>query len=171
MAGKLSAAALKVLRENAQASLFAPPPKPKAAPVKATAVQFDIYCDGASRGNPGPASAGAVLYRVGTKDVVARVSKALGRATNNEAEYAALLLALQEAQRLGATGVTVHADSELVIKQLNGVYRVKHPVMRERHQEAMRLLASFKAWRAVHVPRELNTEADRLANLALDQGR
>lgn len=170
---KLSASALKVLRENAQASLFSPPPKPpvKAAKASKAVLQMDLYCDGASRGNPGPASAGAVLYRHGTKDVLARVSKTLGRATNNEAEYAALLLALKEAQRLGATGVTVHADSELVIKQLNGVYRVKHPVMRERHQEAMRLLAEFKAWRAVHVPRESNTEADRLANLALDQGR
>jgi ribonuclease HI len=169
MAGKPSPAALKVLREAAQASLFAPPPKAKAkAAPAAFSLQLDIYCDGASRGNPGPAAAGAVLYRNGTKDVQARVSKALGRATNNEAEYSALLLALQEAQRLGAAGVTVHADSELVIKQLNGVYKVKHPVMRERHQEAMRLLAQFKAWRAVHVPRERNTEADRLANQALD---
>lgn len=133
-------------------------------------LHLDLYCDGASRGNPGPAAAGAVIYARGTQDVMARVSKALGRATNNEAEYAALLLALQEAQRLGATGVTVHADSELVVKQLNGVYKVKHPVMRERHQEAMRLLARFPAWRAVHVPRERNTEADRLANLALDGG-
>jgi ribonuclease HI len=170
---KLSPAALRVLRQTAQASLFAPPPKPKAVKsgVEASGVHLDIFCDGASRGNPGPAAAGAVLYRSGTLDVQARVSKALGRATNNEAEYTALLLALQEAQKLRAAGVTVHADSELVIKQLNGVYRVKHPVMRERHQEALRLLAGFKVWRAVHVPRERNTEADRLANLALDQGR
>lgn len=164
MAGKPSPAALKVLREMAQGALF------EDEEPKAKALQLDIYCDGASRGNPGPASAGAVLYRKGTQDVVARVSKALGRATNNEAEYAALLLALKEAQKIGASGVTVHADSELVIKQLNGVYKVKHPVMRERHQEAMRLLAGFPAWRAVHVPRERNTEADRLANLALDGG-
>jgi ribonuclease HI len=168
MAGKPSAAALKVLREAAQGKLFEgeAEPEPKA---KVNALKLDLYCDGASRGNPGPASAGAVLYKAGTKDVLARVSKVLGRATNNEAEYAALLLALKEAQKLGAAGVTVHADSELVIKQLNGVYKVKHPVMRERHQEAMRLLAQFPAWRAVHVPREQNTEADRLANLALDQ--
>lgn len=167
MAGKPSAAALKVLREAAQGKLF----EGEAAPLPKAdgALKLDLYCDGASRGNPGPASAGAVLYKAGTKEVMARVSKVLGRATNNEAEYAALLLALKEAQKLGAAGVTVHADSELVIKQLNGVYKVKHPVMRERHQEAMRLLAQFPAWRAVHVPREQNTEADRLANLALDQ--
>lgn len=164
--GRPSAAALKVLREAAQGKLF---DEGEAVPNKAAALHVDIYCDGASRGNPGPASAGAVLYEKGTAKVLARVSKALGRATNNEAEYAALLLALEEAQRLGAAGVAVHADSELVIKQLNGVYKVKHPVMRERHQEAMRLLARFKAWRAVHVPRERNTEADRLANLALDR--
>jgi ribonuclease HI len=100
--------------------------------------------------------------------VLARVCKPLGRATNNEAEYAALLLGLQEARSMNAARVAVFADSELVIKQLNGVYRVKHPVMRERHQEAMRLLAQFEAWRATHVPRERNTEADRLANQALD---
>jgi ribonuclease HI len=170
MAGKPSPAALKILREAAQASLFQPVPKPKPKPATGGGLHLDIFCDGASRGNPGPASAGAVLYRSGTLDVQARVSKTLGRATNNEAEYSALLLALYEAQKLGATAVTVHADSELVIKQLNGVYKVKHPVMRERHQEAMRLLTRFSAWRAVHVPRERNTEADRLANEALDRG-
>lgn len=130
----------------------------------------DIFCDGASRGNPGPAGAGALLLESGGGKILARVCKPLGRATNNEAEYAALLLGLSEAQRIGASRVSVHADSELVIKQLNGVYRVKHPVMRQRHQEAMRLLASFETWTAVHVPRERNTEADRLANQALDSG-
>jgi ribonuclease HI len=164
MAGKPSPAAVKVLREAAQGRLSG---KLAAGP-GSPGLSVDIYCDGASRGNPGPAAAGAVLYERGTAKVLARISKALGRATNNEAEYVALLLALQEAQRLGAEGVAVHADSELVIKQLQGVYKVKHPVMRERHQEAMRLLAHFKAWSAVHVPRECNVEADRLANLALD---
>jgi ribonuclease HI len=78
------------------------------------------------------------------------------------------LLGLQEALKLGAESITVHADSELVIKQVNGIYRVKHPVMQERHREALSLLARFKTWRAVHVPREKNAEADRLANEALD---
>ena len=133
-----------------------------------TALAVDIFSDGASRGNPGPAGAGALLLETGGGKVLARVCKPLGRATNNEAEYAALLLGLQEARRLNASRVFVYADSELVIKQLNGVYKVKHPVMRERHQEAMRLLAGFDAWSAAHVPRERNTEADRLANQALD---
>jgi len=128
----------------------------------------EIFCDGASRGNPGPAGAGAFVREAGGGKVLSRVCKALGRATNNEAEYAALLLGLQEAKKLNATRVAVFADSELVIKQITGVYRVKHPVMRERHQEAMRLLAGFEIWSAAHVPRESNTEADRLANQALD---
>jgi ribonuclease HI len=162
MAGKPSPAAVKVLREMAQGGLFES--EPEAAP----ALAVDIYCDGASRGNPGPAGAGALLLETGSGKTLARLCKPLGRATNNEAEYAALLLGLNEAQRMEAARVAVYADSELVIKQLNGVYRVKHPVMQQRHQEAMRLLAGFKAWRATHVPRERNAEADRLANQALD---
>jgi ribonuclease HI len=163
---KLSAAALRVLRDPKTASSqgtlgFEPEPAESALAV-------DIYCDGASKGNPGPAGAGALILEHGTGKVLARCRKALGRATNNEAEYAALLLGLQEARSMKAATVHVHADSELVIKQLNGVYRVKHPVMQQRHQEAMRLLAQFKTWRATHVPRERNAEADRLANEALD---
>jgi ribonuclease HI len=172
-APKLSAAALRVLRSTpkgstAQASLDFE----EAAPVKASkagaGLAVDLYCDGASRGNPGPASAGALLLEQGTGKTLARLGKRLGKATNNEAEYGALLLGLQEALRLGAASITVHADSELVIKQVKGIYRVKHPVMQQKHQEALRLLAQFKVWRAVHVPREKNAEADRLANQALD---
>lgn len=167
MTGKLSAAALRVLRDPGVAKTQGTLPLDQdSGPGKDLAV--DIYCDGASRGNPGPAGAGALLLEHGTGKILARVCKALGRATNNEAEYAALLLGLTEARSMNVSRVTVHADSELVIKQLTGVYRVKHPVMQQRHQEAMRLLAQFKTWRAVHVPRERNAEADRLANQALD---
>ena len=132
-------------------------------------MEVELYSDGASRGNPGPAAAGAWLLEAGTGRELARLKKALGIATNNEAEYAALILGLTEAKRLGATSVTVFADSELVIKQLTGAYKVKHPVMKVRHQEAMRLLAGFGTWRAAHVPREQNKEADGLANQALDE--
>jgi ribonuclease HI len=156
---RLSPSALKVLREVASG---------RQSGEGEGDFGVEVYCDGASRGNPGPAGAGALLLKEGGGEVLARVCKALGRATNNEAEYAALLLGLTEARRRNATRVSVFADSELVIKQLTGVYRVKHPVMRERHQEAMRLLAQFKTWRATHVPRERNAEADRLANQALD---
>jgi len=175
---KLSPSALKVLRESAQGSLYETPMRPSPlgeggakAPGGAGAgagLAVDIFCDGASRGNPGPAGAGALVLDSGTKKSLARLCKPLGRATNNEAEYAALLLGLTEALRMKATRVHVFADSELVIKQINGVYRVKHPVMQQRHREAMRLLAGFTAWSAAHVPRERNAEADRLANEALD---
>ena len=167
---KLSAASLRVLRSTSKSSSQGDLDLGMAEAPKAVAsgLAIDLYCDGASRGNPGPASAGALLLESGTGKTLARLGKRLGKATNNEAEYAALLLGLQEALKMGAQSVTVHADSELVIKQVKGIYRVKHPVMQKYHQEALGLLAKFKVWRAVHVPREKNAEADRLANQALD---
>jgi ribonuclease HI len=129
----------------------------------------EIYCDGASRGNPGPAAAGALLTELGSKKVLAEVSQRLGIATNNEAEYAALILALKEARRLGAETVSIKADSQLVIRQLTGQYKVKHPGMKQRHAEAMGLLSGFPGWQASHVPREENSHADALANAALDR--
>ena len=127
----------------------------------------EIYCDGASRGNPGPASAGAVLLDIEGR-VLAEISQSLGRATNNEAEYAALILALRKALELGVSEVVVKADSQLVIRQLTGQYKVKHPEMKKRHAEAMGLLREFSGWSATHVPREQNERADKLANAALD---
>jgi ribonuclease HI len=129
----------------------------------------EIYCDGASRGNPGPASAGAVLFGEGGK-VLAEISQRLGRATNNEAEYAALILALRKARELGVSKVSVKADSQLVIRQLTGQYKVRHPEMKKCHAEAMGLLREFSGWSATHVPREKNEHADKLANAALDMG-
>lgn len=129
-----------------------------------------LYCDGASRGNPGPASAGALLLDE-SGAVVAELSETLGRATNNEAEYAALLLGLRKAISLGAGRVDIRADSQLVIRQLTGEYRVKHPGMKRSHAEAMRLLGHFSSWGAKHVPREENARADALANAALDGAR
>ncbi len=134
-----------------------------------TPLKVRIFCDGASRGNPGPASAGAVLYDAGGGQVLGQVSKRLGVATNNTAEYRALILALQEAARLGAREVDVFADSQLLVRQINGQYRVKHPGIKALHQEASGLLAGFAAWKATHVPREQNRAADALANRALDR--
>jgi len=131
-----------------------------------TVSNVEIFCDGASRGNPGPASAGAVLKSEGK--VVAEVSQRLGVATNNEAEYAALILALKKAHELGAARVDVKADSQLVIRQLTGEYKVKHPEMKKYHAQAMVLLKGFSGWSAKHVPREQNAHADKLANAALD---
>ena len=133
-----------------------------------TPSSVEIYCDGARRGNPGPASAGAVLLGEGG-EVLAEISERLGTATNNEAEYAALIFALRKALELGAGTVSIKADSQLVIRQLTGQYKVKHPGMKLRHAEAMALLKRLPGWSATHVPRELNAHADKLANAALDK--
>ncbi len=130
-----------------------------------------LHCDGASRGNPGPAAAGAQITEAGTGRVLAEVSQALGVATNNVAEYTALLLGLEKALQLGAAEILIRADSQLLIRQINGQYRVKHPVMKQLHARALGLLSRFQGWQAEHVPREKNREADRLANLALDGPR
>lgn len=132
-------------------------------------MKLDLFCDGASRGNPGQASAGALLIDRESRKPVAALKKRLGVATNNEAEYEALLMGLEEAARLGATEVRVSADSQLVIRQIRGEYKVKHPEMRRRHGLALALLSKFERWEAGHIPREENAEADRLANEALDQ--
>ncbi len=132
-------------------------------------MKLDLFCDGACRGNPGESSAGAWLLDRDSGKTVAALKKRIGRATNNEAEYEALLMGLEEAKRLGATDVRVKADSQLVIRQIRGEYKVKHPEMKRRHEKALALLSKFERWEASHVPREENTEADRLANEALDQ--
>jgi ribonuclease HI len=165
---KLSAAALRVLRSHSAKQVPLPLEEGEEKSAATASLAVDLYCDGASRGNPGPASAGAVLYESGSTKILARHGKRLGKATNNVAEYEAMILGLREALKMGATSVAVHADSELVIKQVKGVYRVKHPEMQERHGQVLGLLAKFKTWRAVHVPREKNAEADRVANQALD---
>jgi ribonuclease HI len=125
-----------------------------------------INADGASRGNPGPAAIGATI-----KDeqggLMARISRPIGRATNNQAEYRAVIAALQEAIRLGARKVDIRLDSELVVRQLNGRYRVKNAVLKNLYQEAKGLLARLETVTIRHVPREQNREADRLANMAL----
>jgi ribonuclease HI len=130
-----------------------------------------LHCDGASRGNPGPAAAGGQITEAGTGKVLAEVSQALGVATNNVAEYMALLLGLEKALALGAAEILIRADSQLLVRQISGQYRVKHPDMKQLHTRAMGLLSRFQGWHAEHVPREQNREADRLANQALDKPR
>ena len=127
-----------------------------------------IYTDGAARGNPGPAGAGAILRDVTDGTVLAEIAEPLGRATNNVAEWTAVLLALTEARRLGATHVDLRMDSELVARQISGIYRVKHPDLKPIHAEAMKLLRSFEGFTVGHVPRALNKDADRLSNVAID---
>ncbi len=129
---------------------------------------WSLYCDGASRGNPGPAGAGVVL--VDPYGVVAvRNLEYLGQATNNVAEYRGLLLGLKMAQNLGIKKLRVYSDSELLVRQLTGAYRVKKPHLLALWQEARRELEKFKTHEILHVPRELNYQADRLANQAIDQ--
>ena len=126
-----------------------------------------IYTDGAARGNPGPAGAGAIL-RDADGNVLAEIAEPLGRATNNVAEWTAVLLALEEARRLGATHVDLRMDSQLVARQITGIYRVKHPDLKPIHAAVMDLLRTLDGYTVGHVPRELNRDADRLSNVAID---
>ena len=126
-----------------------------------------VHVDGGSRGNPGPAAAAAVLSTP-DGEVVDEASVALGRATNNVAEYRGLLLGLERARERGATEVEVVNDSELVAKQLNGEYKVKNPEMAALHAQAVDALEAFEAWSIRSVPRAQNAAADALVNRALD---
>ncbi len=126
-----------------------------------------LYADGASRGNPGPAAIGFVL-RAGDGQVISEGGELIGRATNNEAEYRALIRGLQTAQGLGVRRLQVRLDSELVVRQLSGRYRVKSPGLRPLHQRVMELTTSFASFEVAHIPRESNRRADTLASRALD---
>jgi ribonuclease HI len=125
-----------------------------------------IHIDGASRGNPGEAGFG--IY-VQDRSRTTELYGYLGQATNNVAEYQALLHALRHALARGANRIEIRSDSELVVRQIEGRYRVKHPGLAPLHREAMGLLARFEHARLLHVVREENRDADRLANLALDR--
>jgi ribonuclease HI len=131
-------------------------------------VRLLIHTDGAARGNPGPAGAGAILRDAATGETVAEIAEGLGRATNNVAEWTAVRLALDEARRLGADRVDLRMDSELVARQITGIYRVKHPDLKPIHAAVMELLRSFDGYTVGHVPRALNKDADRLSNIAID---
>ena len=126
-----------------------------------------INSDGASRGNPGPAAIGATVKDEQGR-LVASVSRAIGRATNNQAEYRALIAALEKAAELGAQRVDVRLDAELVVRQLQGKYRVKNQALRPLYLRAAELLGKFAGFTIATVPRAENAEADRLANQALD---
>ena len=145
-----------------QRGLFEPSASPGAAPLTVVA-----RCDGAARGNPGPASIGAVLEAPdGT--VLAELSEAIGHTTNNVAEYRAVIRAAETALSLGATELRFLLDSDLLVNQLKGTYRVKASHLRPLHERAMALLRQFGRWSVRHVPRSENAAADALANQALD---
>lgn len=127
---------------------------------------LELYCDGASRGNPGPAAYGFVVFSGG--EVVAEEGKCLGITTNNVAEYEALIRGLERCRTLGGNEVVVRADSELMVRQLNGQYKVRSPHLVPLFEKARQLLRSFPRSRVLHVRREENSHADALANKALD---
>jgi ribonuclease HI len=131
--------------------------------------RLTVNVDGGARGNPGPAAIGAVLSD-GNGEVVAERSETIGRATNNVAEYKALLAGIELAAENGATELEIRGDSQLVVRQVEGRYKVKDATMRELHAEVKKALQAFESWSISHVRREQNAEADRLVNQALDAG-
>lgn len=131
-------------------------------------MKVTVHVDGGARGNPGPAAAACVLTG-SDGEPLGEHAELLGRATNNVAEYRALLLGLAQARALGASEVEVIGDSELIAKQVQGVYKVKHEAMRPLYAQAMQALRQFERWSIRTVPRAQNAHADALVNAALDR--
>jgi ribonuclease HI len=125
-----------------------------------------LYTDGVSRGNPGWAAVGAIIKdERGT--FVANISRSIGKTTNNQAEYWAVITALEKALALGATDIELNSDSELIVKQIKGQYRVKKKALKPLYENVMQLKSRFSSFRARHIPRQHNRDADKLANAAI----
>jgi ribonuclease HI len=135
------------------------------------ALSVIIHTDGGARGNPGPAAAGVVIRDASDGGSLFEGGIYLGRATNNVAEYRGVITALTVAESLGAEDVTLLTDSELLVRQMSGQYRVRNAGLRPLYEEAKRLEALFESCRIQHVRREQNTDADRLVNQAIDAKR
>jgi ribonuclease HI len=129
-----------------------------------------VHVDGGARGNPGPAASACVIASP-SGEPLGEHAQLIGNATNNVAEYRALLLGLAKARELGANEIEIIGDSELIAKQVSGEYKVKHPAMRPLYIEAMAALREFDSWSIRTVPRAKNADADALVNAALDQAR
>ncbi|MFQ6122579.1 MAG: ribonuclease HI family protein [Dehalococcoidales bacterium] len=125
-----------------------------------------IWVDGVSRGNPGPAAIGATIKDEEGR-LHARISQPIGITTNNQAEYSAIIAALEKAIKLGATHVELYSDSELVVKQIGGKYRAKRVALKPLYQKVKQLQDLLESFTITHIPRQQNVEADRLANAAL----
>jgi ribonuclease HI len=148
----------------------APEPQPSLFPAGWNAdpkTEYVLYSDGASRGNPGAAAIGFVLLDPSGRELIAE-GRAIGKQTNNVAEYTALLRGLETALELGVRRLRVRMDSELVVRQLQGIYRVKNAGLRPLFEAVQRLCRRFATCRIEHVPRAENARADALANQALD---
>ncbi len=125
-----------------------------------------IFTDGAAKNNPGPAAIGAIILDT-QGNPIKSISQPIGTTTNNQAEYRAIITALEYAIRLGANQVDMRSDSELVVRQLNGQYRVKNSALKPLYLKVMQLASNLKSFAITCIPGEENKEADRLANLAL----
>lgn len=130
--------------------------------------QLYIYTDGASRGNPGEAGAGIVIFNEDGK-IIKRIKKYLGNTTNNVAEYLALIIALKEALKLKGDVIHLFSDSELIVRQIKGIYKVRDRKMRALSNEVKKLLSKFIQYDIICIDRRKNKEADKLANLAIDE--
>ncbi|MGE4559353.1 MAG: ribonuclease HI family protein [Desulfobulbus sp.] len=162
----------KRLRQLIAGVSQAPGPEPDAPPRTASAEPVAgccrLFTDGASRGNPGQAGAGAVLLSPDGEEVVA-LSVYLGTCTNNVAEYRALLLGLDEALRCGCGELAIALDSELIVRQIQGRYKVKNETLLPLFQQVQQRLARLSKWSITHVPRAQNSRADQLANRGIDE--
>ena len=134
---------------------------------KLAGLALQLFTDGASRGNPGQAGAGIAIFDEEGNELVG-TGQYLGQCTNNEAEYRALLFGLAKCGEFGRGRLKVYLDSELIVKQIRGEYRVKHPNLKPLFQEAMQKLSEFSSFSVTHVRREKNSRADELANQAID---
>jgi ribonuclease HI len=126
-----------------------------------------IHTDGAARGNPGPAAIGATI-KDAKGNLMDSISRRIGLTTNNQAEYRSIIAALEKTINLGARYVVLYSDSELVVNQLNGRYKVKKVALRPLYQKIIQLIGALESFKISYVPREQNAEADTLANKALD---
>jgi len=129
--------------------------------------EIEIYIDGASKGNPGPSGIGVVICRDG--QTIRNIASFIGHATNNVAEYTALLFALQEALKLKAENIKINTDSQLLHRQINKTYKVKSPNILVLYNQAVHLLSAFKKVSIINIPREENRGADRLATRAIKE--
>ena len=125
-----------------------------------------IFTDGTAEPNPGPAAIGATI-KDGQGKLITSISQPIGQATNNQAEYRAIIAALEHAIKLGADQVDMRSDSELVVRQINGRYRVKNTALKPLYQQVKQLQSRLKSFTITHIPREENVEADSLASMAL----
>jgi len=135
--------------------------------LKMSITRVTIYSDGAARGNPGPAAIGAIIKDEQGR-YIATISRRIGTTTNNQAEYRAVIAALEKVVTLGAGKVILNSDSELIVRQVKGQYRVKNASLKPLHQKVQQLISLLEDFTIKHIPRQQNTEADKLANKALD---